>query len=241
MVSVLSVSFVSHQGFLKTQSFKIQTESTIHPQIHLVQVAVARNKADLSIYRNAGSEVVAILSQSGRCERASIYEVYLDLTDAAETMLLENPPEKLEAIDEENGNKKGENVREWICSSNTNHNDKLLACGAIIVARTRMHVLKETEFHVMRALLTTRKQLGGKLGSSVQTDLGVNSVGDLLQFSEDYLLECYGVNTCLLSTLTSTPKTWLWSLARGVNGDEVEGRLLPKSHGYGKTFPVHKL
>ncbi|KAF9615439.1 hypothetical protein IFM89_023545 [Coptis chinensis] len=72
-----------------------------------------------------------------------------------------------------------------------------------------------------------RKQLGGKLGSSVQTDRGVNSVGDLLQFSEDYLLECYGVNTC----------TWLWSTARGVNGDEVEGRLLPKSHGSGKTFP----
>ncbi|KAF9623645.1 hypothetical protein IFM89_003677 [Coptis chinensis] len=89
------------------------------PQIHLVQVPVARNKADLSIYRNAGSEVVAIISQRGRCERASIDE---------------NPPEKLEAIDEEvlkshvlgrneNGNKKRENVREWIYSSNTNHKE----------------------------------------------------------------------------------------------------------------------
>lgn len=40
-----------------------------------------------------------------------------------------------------------------------------------------------------------RKQLGGKLGSSIQSDLGVNTVGDLLQFSEEKLQECYGINT----------------------------------------------
>lgn len=31
--------------------------------------------------------------------------------------------------------------------------------------------------------------------------------------------------------------TWLWNTARGISGEEVEGRLLPKSHGSGKTFP----
>lgn len=31
--------------------------------------------------------------------------------------------------------------------------------------------------------------------------------------------------------------TWLWNIARGINGDEVESRVLPKSHGTGKTFP----
>jgi hypothetical protein len=31
--------------------------------------------------------------------------------------------------------------------------------------------------------------------------------------------------------------TWLWSIARGINGEEVQGRLLPKSHGAGKSFP----
>lgn len=45
--------------------------------------------------------MVSILSRKGRCERASIDEVYLDLTDAAETMLAETPPESLEAIEEE--------------------------------------------------------------------------------------------------------------------------------------------
>ena len=39
-----------------------------------------------------------------------------------------------------------ENVREWLSSSDVDHRDKLLACGALIVAELRMQVLKETEF-----------------------------------------------------------------------------------------------
>ncbi|KAH7838232.1 hypothetical protein Vadar_023796 [Vaccinium darrowii] len=243
------------------------------PQIQLVQVPVARGKADLTTYRNAGSEVVSILSRKGRCERASIDEVYLDLTDAAEAMLAESPPESLERIDEEalkshvlglnedGGNLKA-NAREWFQRSEADHRDKLLACGAIIVAELRMQVLKETEFtcsagiahNKMLAKLASgmnkpaqqtvvpfasveglleplpikkMKQLGGKLGSSLQIDLGVNTVGELLQFSEEKLQERYGVNT----------GTWLWNIARGISGEEVQGRLLPKSHGSGKTFP----
>lgn len=41
------------------------------------------------------------MSKKVRCERASIDEVYLDLTEAAEKMLAETPPESLEAISEE--------------------------------------------------------------------------------------------------------------------------------------------
>lgn len=46
-------------------------------------------------------QVVSILSRKGKCERASIDEVYLDLTDAAEKLLKETPPENLESIHEE--------------------------------------------------------------------------------------------------------------------------------------------
>nr|XP_043634126.1 DNA polymerase eta [Erigeron canadensis] len=243
------------------------------PQIQLVQVPVSRGKADLTIYRNAGSEVVSILSRKGRCERASIDEVYLDLTDAAERMLKETPLESLESISEEvlkshvlglkaDGKDDKETVMEWLQRPDADHRDKLLACGAIIVAELRLQVLRETEFtcsagiahNKMLAKLASgmnkpaqqtivtsssvkdlleplpikkMKQLGGKLGSSLQTDLGVNTVGDLLQFSEEKLQEFYGVNT----------GTWLWNIARGISGDEVEGRVLPKSHGSGKTFP----
>lgn len=45
--------------------------------------------------------MVSILAQRGKCERASIDEVYLDLTDAAESMLADAPPESLESVDEE--------------------------------------------------------------------------------------------------------------------------------------------
>ncbi|XP_011022338.1 PREDICTED: DNA polymerase eta isoform X2 [Populus euphratica] len=244
------------------------------PQIHLVQVPVARGKADLNTYRNAGSEVVSVLARKGRCERASIDEVYLDLTDSAEAMLRETPPESLESINEEarkshilglkseDANDAQENVSKWLCRSDANHQDKLLACGALIVAELRMEVLKETQFtcsagiahNKMLAKLVSgmnkpaqqtvvpfssvkglleslpikkMKQLGGKLGTSLQTELGVNTVGDLLQFSEEKLQERFGINT----------GTWLWNIARGINGEEVQGRLLPKSHGAGKSFP----
>lgn len=44
------------------------------------------------------------------------------------------------------GNEREENVREWLRQSDADHQDKLLACGAIIVAQLRMKVLYETKF-----------------------------------------------------------------------------------------------
>lgn len=244
------------------------------PQIQLIQVPVARGKADLKTYRDAGSEVVRVLSKKGRCERASIDEVYLDLTDAAEAMLVETPPESMELIDvealkshvlgldQEEQRDSQECVRIWLTKCDSDYRDKLLACGTLIVAELRMQVLKETEFtcsagiahNKMLAKLASAmnkpaqqtvvplscvkglldslpikkmKQLGGKLGSSLESDLGVNTVGDLLKFPEQKLQERYGINT----------GTWLWNVARGISGEEVECRLLPKSHGSGKSFP----
>lgn len=39
-----------------------------------------------------------------------------------------------------------ENVKEWLCRSDADHRDKLLACGVLIVADLRMQVLRETQF-----------------------------------------------------------------------------------------------
>ncbi|XP_048228856.1 DNA polymerase eta isoform X2 [Ricinus communis] len=262
---LIAVSYEARKFGVK-RSMRGDEAKEVCPQILLVQVPVARGKADLNVYRNAGSE--------GRCERASIDEVYLDLTDSAEAMLKDTPPNSLDVIDDEvlkshvlglkneNGNDAKEDVREWLCRNDADHRDKLLACGAIIVAELRMQVLKETEFtcsagiahNKMLAKLASgmnkpaqqtvvpcasvkelldslpikkMKQLGGKLGSSLQNELGVDTVGDLLQFSEEKLQDRYGINT----------GTWLWNIARGINGEEVQGRLLPKSHGSGKSFP----
>ncbi|XP_068656330.1 DNA polymerase eta-like [Aristolochia californica] len=68
----------------------------------------------------------------------------------------------------------------------------------------------------------------GKAWGSFQTDLGVNTVGDLLHFSEEKLKERYGMNTGFSS--------WLWNISRDINGGVID-RLLPKSHGSRKTFP----
>ncbi|KAH9616721.1 hypothetical protein KSS87_004055 [Heliosperma pusillum] len=269
---LIAVSYEARKHGVK-RSMRGDEAKNACPEIQLVQVPVARGKADLSIYRNAGSEVISILARKGRCERASIDEVYLDLTEAAEIMLAESPPKSIEDIDEEAikshilgideaGNNMKENVIKWLKSSDAEHHDKLLSCGAIIVAELRRQVLIETEFtcsagiahNKMLAKLASglnkpaqqtivpsaavkdflepwpikkMKQLGGKLGDSLQNDLGIKTVGELLQFSEQKLQERYGFNT----------GTWLWNIARGINGEEVIGRILPKSHGSGKTFP----
>ncbi|AQL00729.1 DNA polymerase eta [Zea mays] len=216
------------------------------PGINLVQVPVARGKANLNLYRSAGVEVVAILASKGKCERASIDEVYLDLTDAAKEMLLQAPLDSPEGIFMEatksnilglpaamiysECQREGKECEGMLCQSEADYQDKLLACGAIIVAQLRVKVLEETQFtcsagiahNKMLAKLVSgmykpaqqtvvpsssvqdllaslpvkkMKQLGGKLGSSLQDDLGVETIGDLLSFTEEKLQEQYGVNT----------------------------------------------
>ncbi|KAG6392191.1 hypothetical protein SASPL_146402 [Salvia splendens] len=268
------------RAFGVKRSMRGDEAKKVCPEIELVTVPVSHGKADLTVYRDM------LVQSKGRCERASIDEVYLDLTEAAETMLAENPPESLEAISEEalkshilglhsdkDGSDNRDRVMEWFLS-NADRRDKLLACGALIVAELRMEVLKKTEFtcsagiahnkasgsisfffNHMLAKLTSgmhkpaqqtivpsssveellaslpikkmKKQLGGKLGTSLQDKCAVNTVGDLLQFSEEKLQDLCGINT----------GTWIWTIAHGICGDQVEGRLLPKSHGSGKTFP----
>ena len=41
---------------------------------------------------------------------------------------------------------KEKNVRAWLCRPDADYEDKLLACGAIIVAQLRVRVLEETQF-----------------------------------------------------------------------------------------------
>ncbi|KAJ3674829.1 hypothetical protein LUZ60_005445 [Juncus effusus] len=270
---LIAVSYEARKFGIK-RSMRGDEAKNVCPEINLVQVPVARGKADLNLYRNAGSEVVAILSTKGKCERASIDEVYLDLTESAKSMLLEASSDFSDLISQEvlkshilgldmdEEREREERVREWMCRNEAEYEDKLLTCGAVIVSELRESVLQQTQFtcsagiahNKMLAKLASgmnkpaqqtvvptscvsnllaslpvkkMKQLGGKLGSSLQEDLGINTVGDLLQFSEHKLQDYYGINT----------GTWLWKICRGINGEEVENRILPKSQACGKTFP----
>ncbi|AQK82669.1 DNA polymerase eta [Zea mays] len=164
------------------------------PGINLVQVPVARGKADLNLYRSAGAEVVAILASKGKCERASIDEVYLDLTDAAKEMLLQAPPDSPEGIFMEaaksnilglpaDASEKEKNVRAWLCQSEADYQDKLLTCGAIIVAQLRVRVLEETQFTCSAGIAHNKmlaKLVSGMRKPAQQTVVPSSSVQDLL-------------------------------------------------------------
>ena len=59
------------------------------PDIHLVQVPVLRGKANLTHYRRAGAEVMEVLSKfSDCCERASVDEAYIDLTETVKKYVI---------------------------------------------------------------------------------------------------------------------------------------------------------
>ena len=53
------------------------------PDVNVIYVQENRGKADLTVYREAGAEVIKVLSTfSDSLERASIDEAYLDLSDS---------------------------------------------------------------------------------------------------------------------------------------------------------------
>ncbi|CAM6116824.1 unnamed protein product [Calypogeia fissa] len=260
-----------------TRNMRGDDARKVCPEINLIQVPTHYGKADLTDYRDAGSEVVAVFSRGGICERASIDEVYLDVTAAAVERLQKSPPDTVKDLSpqvlgthivriEQDLNGRME-VKDWLCRSAlfASRGDQLLACGAMIIAELRTAVYEETRFTTSAGIAHNKmlaklasgmhkpaqqtlipssgapgllaslpikklKGLGGKLGKAVESDLGIEKVGDLLPYSESKLQDLYGTNT----------GTWLWRASRGMSGDEVEDRTLPKSHGCGKTFPGPK-
>lgn len=68
------------------------------PDIQLVYVPERRGKADLSCYRQAGAEVIQILSRfSNHIERASIDEAYLDITNCVHRRIQQMEFQRVEA------------------------------------------------------------------------------------------------------------------------------------------------
>ncbi|XP_065944536.1 DNA polymerase eta-like isoform X2 [Magallana gigas] len=132
------------------------------PNIHFFRVPEVRGKADLTKFREAGAEVIAVLSKFSDCvERASIDEAYIDLTEEVkkrmDTLDSDNvSPEQLPNTfivgwgDNKDGSKRGQGVRDWIQllpSNNSGDNaDQKLLIGAVIAEEMRAAVYKETGF-----------------------------------------------------------------------------------------------
>ena len=79
--SIIAVSYEA-RDFGVTRNMRGDKAKEKCPEITLVRVPEARGKANLTLYREAGAEVIAVLSRfCDHCERASVDEAYLDLTE----------------------------------------------------------------------------------------------------------------------------------------------------------------
>ena len=88
--SIIAVSYEA-QKFGVTRNMRGDEAKEKCPEIILARVPVARGKADLTRYREAGAEVIEVLQTfSNICERASVDEAYLDLTETIERYCIYN-------------------------------------------------------------------------------------------------------------------------------------------------------
>ena len=95
--SLIAVSYEARAAGVKRQ-MRGQEARKACPELALVQVPCAHQKSDISLYREAGAEVVTVLSRFATAtERASIDEVYVDITAAALRELAAPEPDRDDA------------------------------------------------------------------------------------------------------------------------------------------------
>ena len=114
------------------------------------------------------------------------------------------------------------------CSAGISHCKTLakLCCG--LNKPNKQTVLPQSQLDSLYQdlKLTKVRGLGGKLGESVVTQLGVETMADLAQLSLPSIGAKFEARTA----------HWLYMLARGKDGEVVQERELAKSIGCGKNF-----
>lgn len=127
------------------------------PDLHLFRVPELRGKADLTKYREAGAEVITVLSTFSQCvERASVDEAYIDLTDEVDRLI--QPTDKVKATDLPNTyivgydgeGESGSGVQDWLeyvyDGQELVESNQRLAVGAKIAEEMRAAVYRETGY-----------------------------------------------------------------------------------------------
>ncbi|CAN0156114.1 unnamed protein product [Pylaiella littoralis] len=88
--SIIAVSYEARSFGVKRNMKAVDAQKAC-PELTLVQVPTRNGKADISLYRHAGEKVVSVLELAGGAltavEKASIDEVYVDVTRAAHALL----------------------------------------------------------------------------------------------------------------------------------------------------------
>ncbi|XP_070590306.1 DNA polymerase eta isoform X2 [Erythrolamprus reginae] len=122
-----------------------------------------------------------------------------------------------------------ESVTGFQCSVGISHNKVLakLACGLNKPNRQTLVSQGAVPQLFSKMPIGNIRNLGGKLGASITECLGVQYMGDLIQFSESQLQTNFGEKT----------GSWLYELCRGIDFEPVKARQLPKSIGCSKNFP----
>ncbi|KAH0622588.1 hypothetical protein JD844_025009 [Phrynosoma platyrhinos] len=128
-----------------------------------------------------------------------------------------------------------ESVTGFRCSVGISHNKVLakLACGLNKPNRQTLVSQGSVPQLFSKMPIGNIRNLGGKLGASVTELLGVEYVGQLVQFSESQLQTHFGDKTGFRYTICSS---WLYDLCRGIEHEPVKPRQLPKSIGCSKNF-----
>ncbi|CAG0897784.1 unnamed protein product [Darwinula stevensoni] len=172
------------------------------PEIHLFRVPELRGKADLTKYRDAGREVIEVLTRfTGSVERASIDEAYIDLTEMVKVVMTESchldhkslPSTFVVGYDEddsEEGRRKG--LMEWLANLDEGGEsieedfevNRCLALAAIKVEEMRKAIFEQTGFRCS-AGISFNKVLS-KLGCGLhkpnkQTVVPVHSIRNLFE------------------------------------------------------------
>lgn len=84
---IIALSYEAKRAGVK-RNMRGDEARRICPGLKLVTVPVANEKADLTIYRDAGTQVFELLDKQGAvCERTSIDEAYIDISTLAREVL----------------------------------------------------------------------------------------------------------------------------------------------------------
>lgn len=187
--SLIAVSYEARASGVK-RGMRGDQARKVCPEVQLVQVPTAHGKADLTLYRDAGKQVVEILSRMAICERASIDECYLDLTEEAHKRLaacggqppLPINPDRVHICGQEGD----EAVADWWKRSpeQWKAGELLLACGATAVAELRAAVAAELDYSCSAGIAHNKilaKLASGMHKPSQQTLVPLAAVQGLLK------------------------------------------------------------
>jgi DNA polymerase eta len=190
--SLIAVNYLARAAGVK-RNHRGNDARALCPNLQLVQVPTKHGKADLTLYRNTGKQVLKVLGEGNavKVERASIDECYLDLTEEANKRLaasggypsLPVRPQQVhlyttsDCTDVELETWWSREAHLW------GPGERLIAAGAAIVAELREKVENKLGYTCSAGIAPTRllaKLCSGLHKPAQQTVLPASSVSALL-------------------------------------------------------------